>query len=201
MTQHVCAAMTVSCDAEFATVDLIVHSPSERRGVDAFALAVLKAERQIRRLVTYLVFQFPCFSSADIHPLREALSRNTSVHFEGFERGFDTLYPRTVSELIGAQYARLRGRLNEAMDYRNKIFHGQLTSKYLSTQDLLEIVDDIRAWCDALARGAYTEFDYDGFSGDSFLKSTISDLSVRFKVQFINVDAYDQFIQLHLQRR
>ena len=51
-----------SCAAEFRTVDLIVASSAETRGVDAFALSVIEAERQIRRLVTHLVYQFPSFA-------------------------------------------------------------------------------------------------------------------------------------------
>jgi hypothetical protein len=51
----------MSFQGEFQTVELIERSDAETRGVDAFALSLLKAERQLRRLFTYLVFQYPCF--------------------------------------------------------------------------------------------------------------------------------------------
>jgi hypothetical protein len=52
----------MSYSAEFESVNLIVQSQTGTRGVDAFALALIKAECQIRRLFTYLIYQFPCRS-------------------------------------------------------------------------------------------------------------------------------------------
>lgn len=49
--------MGMNTNHEFDTVGLIVNSTSETRGVDAFALATIKAERQLRKLFTHLVFQ------------------------------------------------------------------------------------------------------------------------------------------------
>lgn len=69
---------------EFVTVDLIKAFNAETGGVDAFALALIKAERQMRKLVTHLVFQFPCFQSNDVIKLRTALANNPRVYFEGF---------------------------------------------------------------------------------------------------------------------
>jgi hypothetical protein len=191
----------MSFDDEFQTVDLILHSCAETRGVDAFTLALVKSERQIRRLVTHLVFQFPCFTVSDVGGLRASLGRNPRVFLEGFLRGFDVLCPRTVENLIGASYAQLRKRIDEAIDHRNKIFHGQLTSRSLSRKDLVEYVDDIRAWCKLLADGAYLELKYDGFVRNSFRKSEIGDLSERFKLRFSDVSDYEKFIEQHLQRR
>jgi hypothetical protein len=140
--------------------------------VDAFALSLIKAERQIRKLVTHLIYQFPCFGPGDIPSLRKTLVDNRRVYFEGFEKGFSVLYPRGISDLVGSEYQRLRGRIDEAIDYRNKIFHGQLTSKNLTRDDLLAYVDDIRTWCKTLAESALAEVGYDGFGRNSFQKST-----------------------------
>jgi len=169
----------VTYEAEFETVDLIVRSNAETRGVDAFALALIKAERQMRRLVTHLVYQFPAFGVKEIPQLRDTLWDNRRVYFEGFERGFDALYPRSIKELVGVEYDRLRPRLNEAIDHRNKLFHGQLTSKWLTRDDLLEFVADIRSWCGALGDGAKAEIGYDGFARDSFQKSSVANLATR----------------------
>ena len=185
---------------EFATVDLVTGSYAETRGVDAFALALIKAERQIRRLVTHLVYQSPSFTASHIPQLRDALWNNRHVYFEGFECGFDALYPRSVAQLTGDTYGRLRPRLDEAIDHRNKIFHGQLTSKYLSREDLLGFVADIRAWCESLARATEAEFRYDGFS-DSFRKSAVVDLARLLRIQFMDVATYVQFIREYMQRR
>ena len=191
----------MSCEADFKTVDLIVRSDAETRGVDAFALSLIKAERQMRRLVTHLIYQFPCFGVKDIGQLRDTLADNRRVYFEGFERGFNALYPLTVRDLAGIEYDRLRPRLNEAIDHRNKLFHGQLTPKWLSREDLLEFVADIRSWCEALATGANAKVGYDGFARDSFRKSALADLSDRLKLQLANVQDYASFIHTHMQRR
>ena len=71
----------MSCEQEFQTVDLIVKSDAETRGVDAFALSLIKAERQIRKLFTYLMFQFPAFTVSDFANFRSALARENWGRF------------------------------------------------------------------------------------------------------------------------
>jgi hypothetical protein len=193
-------ATHVNWSEEFRTVNLIVESSEETRGVDAFALSLIKAERQIRRLVTHLIYQFPCFGPTDVVRLRETLGNNRRVYFEGFVHGFDALYSRSVRELLGAEHDRLRGRLDEAIDHRNKIFHGQLTSRYLTRENLLGYVIDIRSWCRILAEGALAEFRYDGFARNSFQKSQVPDLHTHFKVRILSIDTYADFIRQHMQR-
>ena len=136
--------------SEFATVDAVLGTKADTCGVDAFALSVIKAERQIRKLFTHLVFQMPAFGPPDVQALRKALADNRDVYFEGFIAGWDALYPRAVSDLVGQEYQRLLGRLKEATRHRDKIFHGQLTTSNLSSGDLLSFVADIRSWCAGL---------------------------------------------------
>lgn len=190
----------MSYASEFQTIDLILGSNAPTRGVDAFALALIKAERQIRRLVTHLVYQFPCFTGADIGRLREALWENRQVYFQGFERGFDALYRHSIKDLIGTEYDRLRRRIEGAIDHRNKLFHGQLTLQSLTRDDLLAFVSDLKSWCGGLAEAAHNEFQFDGFS-DSFIKSPVADLSTRFRIQLASIPAYTDFIRQHMQRR
>jgi hypothetical protein len=186
---------------EFRTVDIIVASSTETRGVDAFALSIIKAERQIRRLFTHLVYQFLCFGASDVVHLRKALAYNERVYFRGLVRGFDALYPRSVKTLVGTEYDRLRGRIDDAIKHRNKIFHGQLTSSYLSREDLLDYVTDIRLWCRTIAESSLIEFNYDGFARNSFQKSTLTELYKSFNVQLNSVESYTDFIRRHMQRR
>ena len=129
---------------EFSTVDLILKSQSETCGVDAFALSLIKAERQARKLFTYLIYQFPAFSPSDKKGLRQTLAANGQVYFEGIIAGLDALSPMPVKELVGREYQRLRSRLAEFGKHRNKIFHGQLTADCLSRDYLFRAVKDIR---------------------------------------------------------
>ena len=72
----------MSYKAEFKTVDLVMQSLAKTRGVDAFALALIKAERQIRKLFTHLIYQFPCFGSSNVRTLRETPgSESTRVFY------------------------------------------------------------------------------------------------------------------------
>jgi hypothetical protein len=192
--------MTTNYAQEFETVDVVINSSARTCGVDAFALSVIKAERQIRKLVTHLIYQFPCFGPDDVSSLRQTLANNRGVYFDGCERGFAALYPRSISDLVGGEYQRLRDRMREAVDHRNKIFHGQVTSKNLTRDDLLAYVGDIRTWCKMLAGSALVEVGYDGFGWNSFRKSTIPDLEKRLKIQIANIAEYDEFIRQHMQK-
>jgi hypothetical protein len=191
----------MNASSEFETVELIIKSSSETRGVDAFALALIKAERQLRKLFTHLIYQFPCFSVSDVVNLRAALASNKDVYFKGIETGINSLFSCTVEEMVGDKYKYLRSRISDAIDHRNKIFHGQLTQSNLNRDDLLTLVVDIRAWCDALANGAILKVGYDGFIRNSFQKSTVQCLSAQFKVQFSGVDSYSKFIEQYMRRQ
>jgi hypothetical protein len=191
----------MSYEEEFSTVVLLLGSQHETRSVDAFALSLIKAERQMRRLVTYLVFQFPCFRRSDVEQLREILANNSGVYFDDLERGFDALYPRSVRDLIGSDYDKLRRRLCEAEKHRNKIFHGQLTLEHLSRQKLEGYISDIRGWCQALSGAALSELQYDGFGRNSFRKCTITNFHKSLKIQFVDASSYQRFIKDTMERK
>jgi hypothetical protein len=176
-------------------VDLIRASKAETRGVDAFALSLIKAEKQARRLVTFLVYQHPWCSQTTIPDIRDALWSSKKVYFEGVLRGWDALHRRSIEDLVGSEYARLKGRLDAARPYRDKIFHGQLTSKGLSRSDLLGLAADIRAWCDALAVGTLAEVGYDGCS-DSFHKArNAAALCTSYRENLPSLNDYRSFIK------
>jgi hypothetical protein len=186
---------------EFSTVDLLLASGAETRGVDAFALSLIKAEKQARRLVTYLVYQLPWCSQATVSDLRRALENSTKVYFKGLLAGWDALYPRSVGQLVGSDYTRLRARLVTATKHRNKIFHGQLTAHGLSRVDLLCFVKDIRVWCEAFGAGAQAEVGYDGCGRNSFRKvDNAAALCAKYKLPLASIAAYRQFIRAHMEQ-
>lgn len=185
---------------EFATVNLIRNSDAETRGVDAFTLALIKAERQMRKLVTHLIFQFPCFSESDITALKMALANNRGIYFEGLNKGFDSIYPKAISEMIGSDHDRLIALINESIGYRNKIFHGQLTGRSLSREDLFAYVDGIEEWCKRLSEAAEREIGYNGFARNSFQKSSRREISKTFKLTFNSIQDYKAFIAGKMQR-
>ncbi len=185
---------------EFSTVDLILNSRAETLAVDAFTLSLIKAERQLRKLFTYLVYQFPAFGPADARGLRRTLAVNSRVYFEGVMAGLDALSPVSVKELVGQEYERLRLRFVEFNKHRNKIFHGQVTADGLGRAYLLGGVDDIGLWCRSLGASATREFGCDGFVRNSFQKSPLPDLSGRLLVQINSLEEYAAFICKHMVR-
>jgi hypothetical protein len=186
---------------EFSTVDLLLASHAETRGVDAFALSLIKAEKQARRLMTYLVYQHPWCSQATVPQLKAALETSTKVYFNGLLAGWNALYPRSVEQLVGSAYKRLRPRLGEASKHRNKIFHGQLTAQGLTRAELLSFVKDIRAWCEAFGSGAQAEVGYDGCGRNSLRKSgNAAVLCAKYKTPLPDIAAYRQFIKAHMER-
>ena len=190
----------MSFQDEFQTVALIEQSSAETRGVDAFALSLIKAERQLRRLFTHLVFQYPCFSSADAIPLRDALTANRQIYSDGFIAGFNVIYPKSIQDLIGAEFPALARSLSEATTARNKLFHGQLTARYLSREDLLAYVRDIRRWCELLATATNNEFGYDGFARQSYRKGSNPQLHQHFRTQLHSLDEFRTFLKQTLAR-
>ncbi len=144
----------MSYEREFATVDLLLDSKTaETRGVDVFALCIIKMERQLRRLFTFSIFQFPCFTYASVPDLKAALA-DERIYFEGFIKGFEALHPMSIADLIGSDYSRLQSLPAVVTKHRNKIFHGQITGQELSRETLLDYVSDLREWCRLLGDGA-----------------------------------------------
>jgi len=183
----------MSIDQEFATIDTLLASEAETRGVDAFALALIKAERQMRKLFTYILFQSGAFGSSDVEALRNALA-DRRIYFRDFISAWNNLYPRPLEDLIGPDHDRLRPILDEAIRHRNKIFHGQLTTKHLSRGDLIAYIANIRCWCQALAEGAQMELGYDGFGRNSFRKSVDPSLAGRLITKMYSVEDYKTFL-------
>jgi hypothetical protein len=176
-------------------ITLLRNSDAETRAVDAFALCLIETEGQIRRLLTYLVFQYPCFSKSNVPNLRNALAGQKRIYFDGFERGIDILYPRTIKQMVGVEYDNLRRMIDEAIVVRNKIFHGQVTDRYLSRGDLFELVDQLITWCQLLAASTVKEFSYDGFARNAYRKAPDVTLAQRFKLQFVGITDYEAFLK------
>ena len=148
--------MTDACDETFKIVDEIRKTESRTKGVDAFSLAWIRAERQIRRLLTSLVFQAKVFDESHTPALVKTLQdkKRPYLYFSHFRDSIFALAAIPIGDLVGKDYVRLNERMNEAWKYRQKIFHGLLTGDRLTTGELLSLEDDIRAWCKNLSNGA-----------------------------------------------
>ena len=129
-----------SIQKEFAIIDYLDESSSKTKGVDAFSLSLLKMERQMRRLFTYLVFQSDAFQPCHVKLLRDTLAKNSRLYFDHFLKDVDELLNGSglsVESLVGDEFATMRKDIDKMRGYRNKIFHGQLTDKFLGGANYL----------------------------------------------------------------
>jgi hypothetical protein len=189
----------MSYQREFDAIELLVSSQLETRGVDAFALCIIKMERQLRRLFTFSVFQYSCFTYSSVPDMKAALAEERGIYFAGFIKGFEAIHPVTVAYLIGADYAQLQSVLPVVTSHRNKIFHGQLTGQELSREDLLGYVASIRDWCRLLGDGARRYMGYEGFD-DSFQKAGDNAFISHYKITLSSIDDYRALLKNTLAR-
>lgn len=182
---------------EFDTIDLLLNSDAQTRAVDAFALAVIKIERQLRKIFTYLVYQAECFGCDDVSELRNTLFLNKGIYFSQTESCFNALSAIPIEEMIGKDYECLRGRIQEAIGYRNKIFHGQLTQKNLTAIDLENLIVDMRRWSEILATTADQHFGYDGIKRNSFHKAASADIHSLIKIKLTSIKDYAGLLKAH----
>jgi hypothetical protein len=189
----------MSYEREFAAVALLRDSELETRGVDAFALSIIKMERQLRRLFTFTIFQYPCFSYASVADLKSALAAQRTIYYEGFIKGFEAIHPISISDLVGSDYTRLQPVLRVITRHRNKIFHGQLTGDDLSRKDLLSDVAAIQDWCRLLGQGCRQHMGYEGFD-DSFRKASDTSFVSRYKITLSSIDDYKSLLRDTLSR-
>ncbi|RWH50054.1 hypothetical protein [Mesorhizobium sp.] len=179
---------------EFRPVDDILRSGHRTRGVDAFTLTYLRAERQIRKIFTHLIFQSEAFDHKNSQQLRQALHDAPDLSFKKLTDGIQRLANVTVAELVGAEYDRLFKVLQKAKRYRDKLFHGQLPDQYVSTEEFIQIERDIRTWCELLAAGALKHIGYDGIL-DSHRKLKRPEIVKRVTELVPNLKAYEEFLK------
>jgi len=184
-------------EQDFATVNLILETSFETRGVDAFVLSLIKAEKQIRRVFTFLIFQNPAFTSKDYWSLRETLANNKRIYFKGFIKGINLILPKQLKEIYGDKYDDDIYQLLEFTKERNKIFHGQITFNGLDREDLITRVDYIKIWCKNLAEKLNLEIGYDGFS-HSYHKSNLI-LTLNSLNKFDTIEKYRAFLKSEIQ--
>lgn len=186
--------MAWNVHAEFEIVDLLLDSNSRSKGVDAFALSLLKVERQARRILTFLAYQCPTFTENEIPELRRILVRHSKFYFTGSLCGIDLISPKPLSEICGSSHTILLQSLRLIHTRRGKIFHGQLTDEGLSTSDLADMVEILKRWSVSLAEKASTELGYDGFSCHSFFKHPKPNFHQSLRRQLTTIVDYGNLI-------
>ncbi|MGQ8869407.1 hypothetical protein [Myroides sp. TSA_177.3] len=177
---------------EFSTVNLILNSQHNTRGIDAFILSHIKIEKQIRRIFTFLIYQHPVFTNKDIPQLRETLASNTKMYFENFIIGINQIYQKSIEEMYGDHYTEDLIEIRKIIRIRNKIYHGQITSSGLSRSSLIEKINFLKKWGIKFEEIFDNEIGYSGFS-NSFKKSD-KQLNLINLDKFSNIENYKIFL-------
>jgi hypothetical protein len=193
-------SLASSFEQDFRTVECLRSSGTPTAFVDAYCICLIKAERQMRRIFTHVVFQSPAFGLKDIDSLIAALSNNDSVFLRGVIRGFNALFSLTLSEIYGTtEYAADFDALKQSKRLRNKLFHGQLSGDALSAHDLDHRIKAIMHWCSQLAVRSQAALGYDGFARDSFQKSSCPNRFANLKCNLSSILDYHDFIKKHME--
>lgn len=178
---------------EFATIDLLLPSDTTTGRTDAFILAYTKLDKQIRKVFTYLVYQFDGFSSSS--NIIDVIAADSRLYPRNFIKGFDSLYNRSFEDILGEKYIDFRdNELERISGYRNKILHGQVTGQRLSADDLTQEVTLIREIVELIAEKMSEEIGFDGLGRNSLRKSDTANFTDRFKVEISNNADLENFI-------
>jgi hypothetical protein len=184
---------------EFAIVSQLHASDSRSRCVDAFALALLKAERQSRRIFTYLVYQADCFDRSNVAELRKTLAVHREFDFSSALAGIQMLSPMSLPHLIGPEYDNLIRLLARAKKVRNKLFHGLVTTEGVDRGALQKLTEGVVNWSSSLATSSQLQLGYDGFNLlSSYTKHTNVEFGSTIKLKVTSIDAFkDMVVKAH----
>jgi len=149
-------------------VEAIWASNGTTRRIDALLLCWVKYEKQLRRLFCFLVFQHPAITENTAEDVVAALAANNKLYPETFEKGIEALKVSKVSDLIGHEYDELKGEMKRIKSYRNKLMHGQITGKKITSREIERDVHLLVRWISALAAGAQQKFGYDGITRNTY---------------------------------
>ncbi len=184
-----------SFSEEFKTVEMLLNSPYSTGRTDAFIIAWVKSERQVRRIFSFLIYQFPVFQKKDVQSIIQSIADRNDLYFDDFINAFNKIYPKTYKDILGTSHDKLKTDLEGISRFRNKIFHGQLTGQKLTKNQLRGEIEKIQNWCFEVAEKMYGEIGYDGFSRNSFRKSKNKNMVSDYKLQINSIDELRDFLK------
>jgi hypothetical protein len=186
-------------EREFAVVERLIGDGFPTAGVDALALAVIKSERQMRRLMTYSVFQSKTFERESIGELRKILAARSRIYFGGLRRGFEMLSGVAIADAFGEQAGDYETDIERVRKYRNKLFHGQLTEDFLDFSQLSELARNLSSSSKLIGDMCEAKIGYKGFD-QSYIKGGNPQLVARVTELLPDLDAYKRLL-VELEKR
>ena len=180
-------------ESEFEVIEYLLNSNNESRAIDSFSLSLLKIEKQIRKIFTHLIYQYECFKPSDNKKIINILSANKNIYFRHLIIGINLIYFKEIKDIYGVGYEVDYNYICNLKNFRNKIFHGQLTGQELSRTELTEFVTIMKRWSKQIAESFQDEINYDGFERNS-LKKSKKDFSSLLKYKITNIEILKNII-------
>lgn len=182
-------------EREFAVVEQLIQSGWPTAGVDAASLAIIKTERQMRRLFTHSAFQSAAFERNDVAPLRKALADRRRIGFAEMRRGFEKLSGVEIAAILGDKENGYEAGIARVRRYRNKLFHGQLTEDSLTFGELASLARKLSAWSHDIGAACNAHFGYEGFDR-SYVKGYNARLIERATGLLPDLSAYRTLLKI-----
>lgn len=175
-------------DQAFAIIYTILQSESSTKESDAFALALIKTERQARKIFTHLLFQYDFFQKGEHQKLRDELDRNGNIYFEHLLIGIEIILDKKLETLLNnVIHKSFVDSYKSSKGLRNKLFHGQITTKGFNSSEIHNLTVKIMAWSNELSIRAEQLFNYNGFDRNSCEKDpTFNKDLLQFQVESID---------------
>jgi hypothetical protein len=181
-------------ESEFEVIEHLLNSDNESRAIDSFSLSLLKIEKQIRKIFTHIIYQHNCFKESDKMQIINVLSANRYIYFRHLIKGINLICVKEIKEIYGENYEIDYNAITNLKDFRNKIFHGQLTGKRLKRGELEEFVEIMKKWSYNISNSFQQEINYDGFQRNSLTKSK-KDFSTILKHKITNIEDLEKLLE------
>ncbi len=185
---------------EFVTVDAVLATRGTTRCVDAFALTWIKAEKQLRRLFCFLLFQSQHVSDASRQEYETVIVQNRDLYFDSFVACLNALSPRSLHDLVGSGYDEFLRNIQRMQGYRRKLLHGQTTGQGISSRQLEDDIALLRTWIETVARVCALNLGYDGVGRNTYCRAKGAARSAVVQYPFSTPAEFKDWLRRHAKR-
>lgn len=182
-------------EKEFETVVAIWATNADTRTVDALLLSWIKLEKQLRRLLCFLVYQHEMVDRFNKEDIVTILVESENLSPRVFIAAIEALHVPTVKDMIGADHSRLHQAISKVRKLRNKIAHGQVTGLKLDAKALEQHVHLIIEWIAQLADGAHRAIGYDGLRRNTYRTAKLLPNAVAVAYPFETTDEFKGWLK------
>jgi hypothetical protein len=179
---------------EFKTIDVLLDSEAATSRTDALILACTKYEKQLRKILMFLIYKSPNTTPENRNSFLQAIVDCGNLYPRHMECGIRQISGKSLSDIVGDKYQELKGKLDPVLGIRNKLIHGQNTGKSLESAELEEKIRVVSEWMSSLAVASKQTLGYDGLGRDVFRKAKSSSKALTALRQFDSTEAFTDWL-------